>query len=123
MPKFDVVVQNPPYKGTLHLKFLEMGFDTLNDNGKMVIVHPSAWLIDERKTNVLYEKIKQKINNFITEITFFNGNPIFNIGLFTPLIISYIDKHNTTKKIKLIDKIKNKEYSVCHLDEINKWND
>ena len=49
MLKFDYIIQNPPYAGTLHTKFFNKGLDILSDTGKMVIIEPSTWLINLRK--------------------------------------------------------------------------
>ena len=43
MLKFDYIIQNPPYAGTLHTKFFNKGLDILSDTGKMVIIEPSTW--------------------------------------------------------------------------------
>lgn len=34
MKKFDYIIQNPPYKGSLHIKITDMMIDKLSDVGK-----------------------------------------------------------------------------------------
>ena len=46
MPKFDYIIQNPPYKKTLHIDFFKKGISMLNETGKMTIIEPATWLID-----------------------------------------------------------------------------
>ena len=49
MPKFDYIIQNPPYSGSLHLDFLKKGYEILNNKGQMIIIEPAMWLINVRK--------------------------------------------------------------------------
>ena len=58
MPKFDFIIQNPPYNKTLHLDFFNKGLDLLSDTGKMVIIEPSTWLIELRQ-NIAEKKSSQ----------------------------------------------------------------
>ena len=64
--KFDYIIQNPPYNGSLHLDFLEKGLDLLTEKGRMVIIEPATWLINVRKNGkakkVLVFKFKAKKN-------------------------------------------------------------
>lgn len=121
MPKFDVVVGNPPYKGMLHLEFLKLAYKL--SKRWVIWINPSAWLIDERGTNKKYELTKKLISEKLQEITFFNGNPVFNVGLFVPFAISTIDKSKKTQEIKIIDKVNNIETSILDINSINKWNE
>ena len=54
MPKFDVVVGNPPYTGNIKErrsgpgnsiwpKFVELSFDSLKEGGYLTLVHPITW--------------------------------------------------------------------------------
>src|SRR5574344_3122742 len=47
MPKFDYIIQNPPYKKGLHLKFFDVGLKLLNEDGQMIIIEPSQWRSEE----------------------------------------------------------------------------
>ena len=58
MPKFDFIIQNPPYNKSLHLDFFNKGVDLLSDTGKMVIIEPSTWLIELRH-NIAEKKASQ----------------------------------------------------------------
>lgn len=105
MPKFDCVIQNPPYLGTLHLKFLELGYDLLSNNGKMVILHPSSWLIllREGKTKQKYDLLKSKISKSVQIIEFFPADKWFpDISPYAPLEILVIDKTNTNNAIDFL---------------------
>ncbi|MCG7944994.1 MAG: Eco57I restriction-modification methylase domain-containing protein, partial [Candidatus Thiodiazotropha taylori] len=48
--KFDVVLGNPPYKAGLHMTFLEMAIDLIEDAGKLAFIHPSDWIVQKRDT-------------------------------------------------------------------------
>ncbi len=54
---FDVEVVNPPYKGRLHTQFLEKCYDLLSENGKMIFVHPSNWLLHLTGKIIITKKI------------------------------------------------------------------
>lgn len=106
MPKFDYVIQNPPYNKSLHLDFFNKGLDMLSNDGKMVIIEPSTWLIDLRKdarNAIMYDKIKNRIKDFVYRIVIENYNNEFNVGLSMPFSITYIDKHNEHKNIEFIN--------------------
>jgi len=120
MPKFDVVVGNSPYQVGVHLNFLELSY-RISDKW-VIFVHPAAWLIDERGTNEKFNHLKKLLDGEITELTFFNGNPVFNVGLFVPLTITVIEK-NSRKDIKIIDRIRGNNLQIDSLYKINKWND
>ena len=105
MPNFDFVVQNPPYSGSLHLDFLKKGYEMLSDKGQMIIIEPAVWLINVRKygkRNVemrsqssaikKYDGLKKMLEGQVKKIIIENYNKEFNVGLYTPFSISYIDK-------------------------------
>ena len=102
--KFDVVIQNPPYNGSLHLDFLEKGLDVLTETGKMVIIEPATWLINVRKNGKAkrYDAIKQKINGHIESVVIENLNKEFNISNQLPFAITTIDMSKTFDTIDYI---------------------
>ena len=95
--KFDVIIQNPPYNGSLHLDFLEKGLDVLTETGKMVIIEPATWLINLRKNGKAkrYNAIKERINGHIESVVIENLNKEFNTGLYVPFAITTIDMSKT----------------------------
>lgn len=112
MPKFDFILQNPPYNKSLHLDFFNKGLDLLSDTGKMVIIEPSTWLIELRQ-NIAKKKssqmkkyiaLKERIKGHVNKIIVENFNNEFNVGLYVPCSITYIDKSKEYKQI---------EYSNC----------
>lgn len=102
MPKFDFVVQNPPYNGTLHLEFFKKGLDILTNNGQMIIIEPSMWLINLNenseyntgKKGNLTPILKKEINGHIKNIKIENYNGEFNTANTVPFSITHIDKSN-----------------------------
>lgn len=115
--KFDVVVGNPPYFKNLHLDFLKIAY---NISKRFIIwVHPSAWIIDEREKN---NDIKELIKNNIIDLKIFNGNPIFNVALYYPFVITSIDKEINNSSIKVISTIMDNEEDFNSIYDINKWN-
>lgn len=92
--KFDLVFSNPPYNKNVDIKILNEIVDIADE---FVIVHPSGWLIDLKDKTPLYKTFKNKIENSLKSIELFNGNPVFNIQIFMPCSITYIDKKHTGK--------------------------
>ena len=88
--EFDVVVGNPPYRGGLDLKFLDL-FITKLKVKHILLVHPSTYLID-LKGNGRYIKIKKMLDGKLKSATLFNGNTVFDVGLFVPCVIINYDR-------------------------------
>ena len=87
--KFDVVFSNPPYTNNVDIKILNEIIDIADE---FVIVHPSTWIIDDKNKTKLYVDFKNKVDKKVSSIDFFNGNPIFNIALYVPCMITHINQ-------------------------------
>lgn len=101
--KFDTIIQNPPYKKTMHLDFLEKGLDVLEDNGTMIIIEPSSWLINIRKNTKnanRYDNIKNRIGKHIKSVVIENYNECFGTSSLTPFSVTTIDMNNTYDDIE-----------------------
>lgn len=86
--KFDVIFTNPPYNRGMDLKILN---EVVGQASEVVAVHPSISLI-ELKGNKLFQSFKK---NKFKSIEFFNGNEVFNIGLFYPCMISHMSANHS----------------------------
>ena len=86
--KFDVVFSNPPYNGNLDIKIMNVIIDV---SIKFIIGHPSTWLLDVKGRNKLFASFQKKLDKKIKSLNLFNGNPIFNIFLLMPCVITHID--------------------------------
>jgi len=121
MPKCDVVIGNPPFLSGLHLRFLEMAY---NSSKKYVLwISPSAWILDEKGKDKKSLFTRGLIRKDLKSMILFNGNNIFNVGLFLPFSIITIIKDDAPQKIKVHNKIFNNEEEYDTIEEINKWND
>lgn len=98
--KFDIIISNPPYSRKLDLKFLDKAMDI--SKGEIVFVHPSTPFVDGKGTNNMYNNIKEKLNKSIISLELFNGNGIFNIGLYVPCCITHLNKNSGDPKFKFI---------------------
>ena len=119
MPKFDVVIANPPYKGNLHLKFLEIAYNVSNQY--VVFLQPATIYLDKKGKSKQVLDLKELIKNNIKEITLLNANYLFNIYLAIPFSLTVINKNKSEQTIKVIDKINETVYNINNLVEINKW--
>ena len=105
--KFDYIIQNPPYAGTTHTQFFNKGLDMLSDTGKMTIIEPSTWLINLRKGKgnepKIYKPMKERVNKHVKKIVIENYNKAFNISMYVPCSITYIDKSKEYDNIEFIN--------------------
>ena len=85
--KFDVVVGNPPYDRSLHLKILAEVMKHLSDEGEVVWLAPIRWLQDplaKYKKNSALMKYENAVYQHIEDyekINTLNGSDLFNIAL------------------------------------------
>ena len=95
--KFDYIIQNPPYNGSMHLDFFQYGLDKLNEGGRMVIIEPATWLINVRKNGKAktYDAIKERINGHIESVVIENLNAEFGVAVNAPFAITTIDMSKT----------------------------
>ena len=131
MPKFDFIIQNPPYNKSLHLDFFNKGLDLLSETGKMVIIEPSTWLIElrqniaEKKSSQMkkYIALKERIKGHVSKVIIENYNKEFNVMLFVPCSITYIDNSKEYKKIEYYNcgykKYVNSLYDCNLINDIN----
>jgi len=86
--KFDLVFSNPPYNKGIDIKILNEIVDVADE---IIAVHPSTWLLDNKGKTKYYQTFKDKIDTHVKSFEMFNGNPIFNIGLYVPIVITHYD--------------------------------
>lgn len=86
---FDLTFTNPPYNSGVDLRIISAVSPICRE---MVIVHPSTWLIDIKGKYKPFNKFKSLVCENLRTVEFFNGNPVFNIGLFVPCVITHLDK-------------------------------
>lgn len=104
--KFDIVIMNPPYDGTLHLQILEK---VLNLSDKVVNISPVGWLCDLptimnwKKT--AFQQYENCISRHIMSNDIITGNEasrIFEAGFFQKLGIYLIDKTEYSDVYRMI---------------------
>ena len=120
MPKFDYIIQNPPYSGTLHIDFFNKGLDILSDSGKMVIIEPATWLINvrifEKKSDAYkqYMPLKERVKGKVKKIIIDNLNGEFKTKSQV-VSITYIDNnyYNTKFDYYLFGQYTNTDIFNC----------
>ena len=101
--KFNAIITNPPYAGSLHLDIFDRLLDNLDEKtGQMTIVEPSTWLINVRKNGKAkkYDAIKKRIEGHVKSVKIENLNKDFNTGLYVPFSITTIDFSKTYDTIE-----------------------
>jgi len=107
--EFDVIVSNPPYSKKLDLKFLEKSVDL--SGGQILFVHPyTMWA--SKNENKYYARIKENLYPILNSISIFNGNGIFDIGLYVPCCITHLDKTKSGNSFTLNNLISGGEEEI-----------
>lgn len=121
MPKFDVIVGNPPYKKDLHLKFLKICNSLLKRNGEIIWIHPARWLQDPlapMKGNSDFNKYKDLPFVNFEIIPCGIASKLFNNEMTSDLVISHLKKGE--KSILTEDKIYELRGIPIHFKELLK---
>ncbi len=113
--KFDVIFSNPPYNANIDIKILKEVTPLAKE---LVIVHPSTWLIDMLGKSKLYNDFCSQVDGTLKSVELFNGNPIFNIQLFVPTMITHID--NSYNGVCDVD-IFNDKFTSDNISNITKF--
>jgi len=118
MPKFDVVVGNPPFqpavksseggsgsRNKIWHKFVEIGFDILKDDGWFAFITPFNWRMSNIKKGV--EKDAQKLmwNNNIIDVT--PANKFFDVGGNVAIDYWIITKDKSIKGLDIPKEFRN----------------
>ena len=88
---FDLVFSNPPYNDNIDIKIMNEIIDIATE---WVLIHPSIWLVDNKRNSHAYNRIRKHFNGHLVGARLFNGNPIFNIGLFNPVVITHVNMNH-----------------------------
>ena len=92
--KFDIVLMNPPYNKSMHLKFIRK---VLNISNKVINISPIRWLTDpfaqyKRSTLKQYEDVAKHIESVES---FKNNNTLFDIAIYSNLGIYKLSNEET----------------------------
>jgi hypothetical protein len=117
---FDYGIGNPPFNQMIDMKFVRLSYELCDVT---CIVHPSTWLLDEKGKQKAFTETKDLIKDHLESIELFNGNKIFNIALFVPCVITYINKNKSSVGIECLDKINDIQLVYDNIYQINKYSD
>jgi len=117
---FDLTIGNPPFNQMIDMLFVQKSYKI---SDKILFVHPSTWLLDEKGKQKKFIETKELIKEHLESIMLFNGNKIFGIQLFIPCVFTYINKNKNTVGIKCVDKINDKNILYSDIYDINKFSD
>jgi hypothetical protein len=118
LDKFDVVMANPPFNQMIDMLFIQKSYKI---SDKVLFVHPSTWLIDEKRKQNKFNDTKNLIKDHLSSIELFNGNGVFGISLFVPCVITYVDKNKKNDGIYCIDRINKVDLKYENINQINKY--
>jgi hypothetical protein len=113
--KFDLVFSNPPYTNNVDIKILS---ELVGISEEIIAIHPSTWLIDCKYGTKFTVDFRNQIKDSLKSVEMFNGNPVFNIGLYVPTVITHINsKHSGNIDISFF----NENYNVSDIFDISKY--
>jgi hypothetical protein len=115
---FSHSIGNPPFNQMIDMKFVRLSYEIADVT---CIVHPSTWLLDEKGKQKSFNETRELVKDHLESIELFNGNKIFNIALFVPCVITYINKNKKYKGIKCLDKINDVALVYDNIYQINKY--
>jgi len=118
--KFNRSAENPPFNQMIDLDILQKTYSLCD---QVIFVHPSTWLLDKKNQQNKFIKTKKLVGDDLEQIILFNGNIIFNVGLFVPCAITNFNKNRKSTGIKCLDKINNIELIYDNINDINKYSD
>ena len=104
--KFDYIIQNPPYGIMLYVKFINLA---LNNAHHIHQITPSTFLLkyvpkcieNNFKTQLIYNEIRDKLQNHMHTIVTKQFNDIFDINTEITLSIAYIDFTKTYNEVNV----------------------
>jgi len=121
MPKFDVVVGNPPYHQSLYVNFLNLAYKS--SKRFVLFVHPSTIYFNIKSDTKLknIKEFKESIKNNIESLDIFNVRKYFNVALWVPMVITFINKEKNNSSVIVNDYTKNATSTYEKLSDINKF--
>lgn len=108
---FMLTIGNPPFKGQLHLEFLQIA---LEKSKNVNLIHPSGWLTRSEKQ--IEKDVKKSLENRVCKLTIFNGNPVFKAQFQAPLVVTKA-KENHTGPIEVFYKTTGNTYYINSLED------
>ena len=122
--KFDVVLGNPPYSGSgnpLYLQFLNKALNI--SKSKVVFLTPAAYLLDQKKENIHYNKARNAIANKVESVVIHAHN-IFGLssaainGAVSTITID-LDKNDPS--FELIYSSTQEKYIIDDIEKLNPY--
>lgn len=119
--KFSILLSNPPYNGTLHLRFLNKYIDIAD---KIISIQPIIWLFGQNDTSNQLDKIKsikENINKYKSSIEKIDQTKFKDAAIAQDTGIILINQNIEDNKTDIIDI--NKNYSINDIYNIKKYGD
>lgn len=120
--KFDVIIANPPYKGTaaLHQKFFNKAVELLKDDGQMTFIQPATPYFN-KKTNLKKAELEMQDNlrKYQVEVQVCSPKVFKNAKIATDLTITTLTK--TESENNVIDQfttMSNQTFNNVALEDI-----
>src|SRR5574344_194358 len=95
LKKFDYIIMNPPYDGSLHLKCLEQALNFKKEGGTLINLSPCGWLEDLSylykgigTTRQRFSELAERISD-LKIISAARANELF--GIYYPIYELFLD--------------------------------
>ena len=96
--KFDLIIGN--ISGDIGVEVIKQTHNIATD---CVIITPATWLLKDNNKRESHIDLKYDIQDSLKSVEMFNGNPIFNVGMNTPLAIYHFVNPFIKTSVKYFD--------------------
>ena len=122
MKKFTAILINPPYVGAkeLHQQFFNLNVEMLEENGKLVSLHPATPFFNKKEKKGKHEAIMiNNLNTYESVVEFYNPEIFTNARLQNSVAATYLNKRPSNIGLSNITYRNGMSFSDVKFEDIN----